>query len=158
MLIKEYFEAENIKFEREYVLNSLQNDSKSFRVADFYLPEYNVFVEFFGRWNLDKNKEEYRIKKRVYEQNRIPCVFIYPDNLGILNFIFKRRLKLELKKYNKRWGLFKLNLNLFIEKNYALELIVLGFLIFYTQDNLKLFLSLVFIWELYKDLKATFFT
>ena len=158
MLIKEYFEAENIKFEREYVLNSLQNDSKSFRVADFYLPEYNVFVEFFGRWNLDKNKEKYRIKKRVYEQNRIPCVFIYPDNLGILNFIFKRRLKFELKKYNKRWGLFKLNLNLFIEKNYALELIVLGFLIFYTQDNLKLFLSLVFIWELYKDLKATFFT
>lgn len=156
-LIAEYFTEENIKFKREYELNFLQNDSKSYRKADFYLPKYKVFIEFFGRWNLDKNKEEYRIKKRVYEENKIPCVILYPDNLGILNFIFKRRLKKELEKYHMKWELFKLNCSIFIEKNYFIELIIFGFLIYYSTDYLRYFFGFIFTFELFRGIKNIFF-
>jgi len=92
----------------------LKNDSKSYRKADFYLEKYGLYVEFFGYWNVSEEaKEGYREKKRVYDANNLPCVYIYPENLGILPFLFKRRAIEALRKNGKlkklkkyRWKLF----------------------------------------------------
>ena len=98
-LIGEYLQEEGIKFKSEIKIENLKNDVIPYRKADFYLPQYKVYIEFFGRWNIEKNKEKYREKKRIYELNNIPCIYLYPENLGTINFIFKRRLKDVLKKY-----------------------------------------------------------
>ncbi|HCN82404.1 MAG TPA: hypothetical protein DIT07_02125 [Sphingobacteriaceae bacterium] len=50
-------------------------------------------------WNNSGN-EEYLHKKEVYYQNRIPCVYIYPENLGIIEFTFDRRIQKVLEKHN----------------------------------------------------------
>ncbi len=115
-LIEEYFDAEGIEFKPEVKIENLKGDKIPYRKADFYLPQYKTYVEFFGRWNTEHNREKYNEKKRIYAENKIPCVYLYPDNLGILSFIFKRRLKMELKKHNMKLQLLRINCSIFAEK------------------------------------------
>lgn len=113
--IKEFFRETGLKYEQQIPIRDLSYDSKAHRVADFYLPKYGVYVEFFGHWNTsESHKESYREKKRVYKLNKIPCVFIYPENLGYIEFSFDHRimetLKENFKENNldsyKRWKFF----------------------------------------------------
>ena len=134
-LIKEFLEETDIKFKREQKIADLKGDFKPYRTADFYLPEYKVYVEFFGLWNIEKSRKDYQKKREIYEKNKIPCIYIYPDNLGILNFIFKRRLKKVLKKYDMKWQLFKCNYSIFQEK-YLMQIVILGALIIYLDNIL----------------------
>jgi hypothetical protein len=106
--IEEYFKHQGIRFRKQETLDGLKEDSKSHRVADFYLPKYKVYVEYYGQWNMDSEKNRYREKKQVYLKNHIPCVILYPENLGIIEFIFPKRmldvmnrykLEKELKRY-----------------------------------------------------------
>jgi hypothetical protein len=97
--IEMYLEDQGIKYKREVEISKLEGDYKAYRVADFYLPQYKVYMEFFGKWNTQEGRRNYLEKKEIYEKNNIPCVYIYPDNLGILEYIFRKRLKEELKKY-----------------------------------------------------------
>jgi len=96
--LEDFFFMLDIKYESQKKIFGLRNDSKQFRIADFYLPKYQVYVEFFGLWNNSGN-EEYSHKKDVYKQNKIPCVYIYPENLGIIEFTFDRRLQMVLEKH-----------------------------------------------------------
>lgn len=114
--IKEFFKEAGIKYDQQIPIRNLSHDTKAHRVADFYLPKYNVYVEFFGHWNTsEEHKENYRIKKRVYRQNHIPCVFLYPENLGYIDFAFDNRImetlienhqEQSLNKY-KKWKFLK---------------------------------------------------
>lgn len=97
--IKEFFEIKKIQYKSQQPINGLINDSKSHRVADFYLPKYKIYVEFFGQWNVENQKERYREKRKVYWDNKIPCVLLYPENLGILDYIFEHRMIYILKFY-----------------------------------------------------------
>ena len=97
--LEEFFSIVGIKCEPQYKIFNLKNDSKQFRIADFYLPEHKVFVEFFGLWN-NYGNEEYLHKKEVYRQNKIPCIYIYPENLGIIEFTFDKRIQMVLEKHN----------------------------------------------------------
>ena len=83
---------------RKKKIPNLKNDVKQFRTADFYLPKYKTYIEFFGLWNNTGN-DEYRIKKQVYNQNGIPCVYIYPENLGIIDFTFDKRIQIVLRNH-----------------------------------------------------------
>ena len=49
--IAEFLDYERINFKTEYKLSNLKGDEKSYRKADFYLPNYKVYIEFFGQWN-----------------------------------------------------------------------------------------------------------
>lgn len=83
-----------IKFKQEQRIDNLIGDSKNYRVADFYLPDYNIYVEYLGNWDTsEEDRERYREKKRVYEKNRLKCIWIYPTNLNYLGFYIKDRLK-----------------------------------------------------------------
>ncbi len=102
-IIEMYLDDQGIKYQREVEITGLRGDTKSVRRADFYLPWYKVYLEFLGEWNTPKGREEYHIKKDVYKNNNIPCIYIYPENLGILDFIFRRRLRNELHRYKLKW-------------------------------------------------------
>ena len=91
------FKKWGIKFEKQKKIERLQGDSKSYRVADFYLPKFNVYVEFNGHYR--DHREQYDEKKKVYMQNRIPCVFLYPENLGFIQFTFDQRIQKVLTEY-----------------------------------------------------------
>jgi hypothetical protein len=91
-IIRDFFEYEGIKYEQEVELSHLRNDSKQFRRADFFLPKYGLYVEFLGGWNNNKDeRERYREKMRVYGRNGVPCVYLFPENLGTLEHSFRRR-------------------------------------------------------------------
>jgi hypothetical protein len=111
IFIREFLADEGIKVETEVRLPPLKNDSKSFRIADFYLPGYKVYIEFLGRWNRsEEDRNKYKEKIKVYEQNRIPCMFIYPENLGIIHYTFRYRLRQILRKHNMAKELLRFNL------------------------------------------------
>ena len=106
LFLQEYFESEGIAYKTEVPILGLKKDSKAYRKADFYLPNYGIYVEFLGKWFVSENeKNRYREKKKVYEDNDIPCVFIYPENLGIINFILPSRAIKEFKKHSLNKGL-----------------------------------------------------
>ena len=92
IFLSEYFKEENIKYESQVKISKLKGDNKAFRVADFYLEEYKVYVEFNGQFfHGEEHRERYWQKKDIYNSNKVPCVFIYPDNLGIIEHIFHKR-------------------------------------------------------------------
>lgn len=59
----EFFKSEKIKFQSQVRLDNIHSDSRSFRVADFYLPKFKVYVEFCGCWNAsEEHKAVYKEK------------------------------------------------------------------------------------------------
>lgn len=99
LFISEYLKFKNISFTREVRLHNLKyDDDFKYRDADFFLTKYGVYIEFNGRWNNTKeDRVRYRNKKEVYRKNNIPCIYLYPENLGIIDFVFTKRLIVELK-------------------------------------------------------------
>ena len=100
LFISEYLKFKNISFEREVRLNNLKYDEDfKYRDADFFLTKYGEYIEFNGRWNNTKeDRARYRVKKEVYRKNNLPCIYLYPENLGIIDFVFTKRLIVELQK------------------------------------------------------------
>lgn len=98
-IIEYFLEDENIKYVTEKEIKGLKDDSLSFRKADFYLPKYKVYVEFLGEWSKPEGKARYIKKMEVYKENRIPCIYIYPDNMGTLKYLFYMRLRKELETH-----------------------------------------------------------
>jgi hypothetical protein len=138
--LMDFFREFGIKYERDKKLVGLKGDQKSFRVADFYLPRFDAYVEFLGLWNKNIKDDDYRLKKNVYKNNGIPCVFLYPENLGILHFTFDKRLQKQLVENGKRkelrkyhwYKLFKARLTNFIIL--ALSIIYLMAVLFTYQN------------------------
>jgi len=57
--IKAELEHMGIRYEQEKDISSLYGDTKSHRRADFYLPDYDVYIEFLGGWDApDEEKRE----------------------------------------------------------------------------------------------------
>ena len=106
LIIEQFFKDKLIKYVMHPLVNKrerLTDDQKSYREADFYLPNFKMYVEFFGMWNAGTSPEgknyrqEYNEKKRVYKLNRVPCIYLYPENLGFLEQAIHMRIEEELK-------------------------------------------------------------
>ena len=97
--IAEYLTYNKIDFLAQYEIHFLKGDDKKYRKADFYLPKYKVYLEFEGAFNSDSYKDRYISKKAVYEKNKIPCIYLYPENLGIIRYIFPKRMESLLRKH-----------------------------------------------------------
>jgi uncharacterized C2H2 Zn-finger protein len=83
----------NINFIPEYVLLNLCSDTKEFRIADFYLPDMNIYIEFLGNWNSGpEHRKRYNQKIAVYKNNDIKCIFIFPNQLYNISKIIKERI------------------------------------------------------------------
>lgn len=91
--IADYFTSNGIRYMYE---KGAQTDAlifkQTFAHPDFYLPDYNVYVEF---WGLAKVSKEYRrtmkFKMRQYRKNKIRYISLYPDNLDNLDWIFRTK-------------------------------------------------------------------
>ena len=138
--MENFFLSLDIDFQTQKKIYNLKNDLKQFRTADFYLPRYKVYVEFFGLWNNTGN-DEYKQKKEVYRQNRIPCVYIYPENLGIIHFTFDKRLQSVLKTHSlkrelSKYRLYKLK-NSRQLRDYIFQSLVFLFLLYIVLQDTK---------------------
>ena len=132
LFIADYFESKNIKYREQVKIENLDGDLKAYRVADFYIPQYKVYIEFYGQWNSNKeSRERYREKKGIYYKNYIPCIYLYPENLGILDYSFHTRMVKELKRRKSKKDLFKYRINRFNQ-------------IPYNNDSFLIFLFMIF--------------
>ncbi|MGV6844938.1 MAG: hypothetical protein ACWA42_02280 [Lutibacter sp.] len=140
IFIGEYLKSQNIKYKTELKINNLFNDSKQYRLADFYLPKYRVYIEYYGQWNKDKeSRARYKEKSYVYIKNNIPCIYIYPDNLGIIDFTFPARMVKVLKTHGMDKELLKYRMKQFIDDR--------GNLFFYLALMLFVLIFGTFTWE-----------
>jgi hypothetical protein len=118
LYVAAFLKEKGIKFEIEVPLYGLKGDSKSYRVVDFKLTKLGVYVEYFGQYNASKLKRnEYDQKAEVYIRNNIPTVFIYPHELGFLDYAFHSKMVklLKIKKFNLRKSLFKYRMDRYFE-------------------------------------------
>ncbi|MDO8555720.1 MAG: hypothetical protein Q7R96_00925 [Nanoarchaeota archaeon] len=103
--IAKYLESKKISFlyEPEITLETKNNFvpflwKKIILHPDFYLPEFDVYVEYWGMTNHEKYDEDRRKKQQVYKENYISLVELYPDNLKFLDWKFTLRLLEQLKE------------------------------------------------------------
>ncbi|MDH5365700.1 MAG: hypothetical protein OEW67_01840 [Cyclobacteriaceae bacterium] len=88
-----FLEDKSYKFKRQVKLSNLKNDHKSHRVADYYLVDFDVYLEYFGMWHQsEKDKNNINEKINVYLKNGKPTIFIYPEELGYLDWAFHYKL------------------------------------------------------------------
>lgn len=108
--VMDFLKEVGINYEREKKIVGLKGDTRQYRIADFYLPRYDVYIEFFGLWSKNVKDDDYKAKKLIYRNNGIACVYLYPENLGVLAFSLDKRIQRalienckykELRKY--RW-------------------------------------------------------
>lgn len=128
-MISDFLIEKNIKYELQKEIYGLKNDYSMFhRRSDFYLPNYGVYLEFLGNWNNPGRRERYKEKMRIYNTNKIACIYIWPENLGALNWLFAERLRAELLKQNKYLELWRFESKEFWKINWKifLTLIILA--------------------------------
>ncbi len=126
----EFFELKGYKYEFEKYKLTLNGDSKSYRVPDFYLKRYKIFVEYYGLYNSTKEiRKEYDSKSSLYIKNNIPTIFLYPHELGIIEYVFHKRMikVLTLDKFNLKPQLIRYKLLRFFDKTLGGNLAVLIF-------------------------------
>ena len=98
--IADYFSENNIDYvyEREAKTKGIFFDSK-ISSPDFYLPDYDVYVEYWGLVDAEDYRTRNRYIKKMkwkmaqYYENNIKFISIYPDNLENLDWIFRKKFK-----------------------------------------------------------------
>jgi len=76
-----------LRYVPEQEITFLKGDSKKSRRADFYLPRQDVYIGFVGGWEApdpderESERNRYREKMRVYKQNGVDCIWVFPKQL-----------------------------------------------------------------------------
>jgi DNA helicase IV len=97
-VIADYFSRNGIRFAYEHPAMSRWGFRRISR-PDFYLPDYSVYVEFWGLVNLPNNfaksmyERSMRWKIAQYRRNGIRFVSLYPSELGNLDSAFRPKLE-----------------------------------------------------------------
>ncbi len=98
--IADYFTKSNINYvyEREAKTKGIFFDSK-ISSPDFYLPDYDVYVEYWGLVDVGDYETRKRYEKKMrwkmaqYHENKIKFISIYPSNMENLDWIFRKKFK-----------------------------------------------------------------
>ena len=106
-VIADYFTRNNIAY--QYETEAMTDDWFIFKARisrpDFYLPQYNLFVEYWGlvdsldRGTKDSYIRSMRWKMAQYHRNNITFISIYPSNLSNLDYYFRKKFR-EVKGFN----------------------------------------------------------
>lgn len=48
---------------------------------DFYLPDYDIYIEFYGLIHDEEYNDKHKWKKKQYLRNRLHCIAVYPNHL-----------------------------------------------------------------------------
>lgn len=75
-------------------------------IPDFYLPQENIFIEFYG--GHPKSWKRKVKKNKLYKKYKIPCIFITPAELNNLNYyLLKEAEKIKSKPTTKNFNIHK---------------------------------------------------
>lgn len=136
LFVQYYLDNRGIKYKTEYRIDNLVGDVKLHRKVDFYLPKLNIYVEYCGWYNKSKkHRTDYDIKANVYFSNDMPSVFIYPHELGFLDYALHNKilkvLRLSKFKKNRKTKIFRYKLSryLSIGKGYFLFISLVLFIL-----------------------------
>ena len=89
-IISSYFKKNNIRYLYERRVRGVGK-------PDFYLPEYDVYVEYWGLVNADdyfrrtKYVKSMRWKMAQYHSKKIKFISLYPWNLSNLDWVFRKK-------------------------------------------------------------------
>ena len=83
-----YFEANQIQYQYEPVLLL---EGRQYR-PDFFLPEYNLFVEICGYNHMPHYRDRIAQKKQVYDKYRIRVLFLHYAGKGSLEKLLHKEL------------------------------------------------------------------
>lgn len=93
--IADYFASNGIRYVYE---RGAQTDAlifkRTFAHPDFFLPDYDVYVEYWGLLGASKHYERnMKWKMAQYHRNNIKFISLYPKNLDNLDWVFRAKLK-----------------------------------------------------------------
>ena len=98
--IADYFDSIVLRYEYERELESgLWIFTKKVSSPDFYLPDFDVYVEYWGMLDVEndydrsKYTREMKYKMARYHDLGVNFISIYPDNLKNLDWIFRKRFQ-----------------------------------------------------------------
>lgn len=76
----------------------MESDPDAVVLSDFYIPEGNVYIEFWGL-NDDQNYLERKEKKiQLYKENNLNMISLEENDIKRLNDLLPRKLHAFLKK------------------------------------------------------------
>ena len=97
--IADYFQRNNIRYIYEKAVFSHNFSRSRILHPDFYLPDYDVYVEYWGlvdaddEWTKNRYVKNMKRKMAIYYSNGINFVSLYPHNLANLDYVFRVKFK-----------------------------------------------------------------
>ncbi len=93
--IADYFTKNGIRYVYEW---GAQTDAlifkRTFAHPDFYLPDYNVYVEYWGMLGTSRQYEKtMKWKMAQYHRNGIKFISLYEKNLENLDWVFRAKFR-----------------------------------------------------------------
>ncbi len=98
--IANYFDSIGLRYQYEKEIETgIWIFTEKVSAPDFYLPDYDVYVEYWGMVNVDNNYDRNKYQRAMkYKMARyydlgIKFISIYPDNMKNLDWIFRKKFK-----------------------------------------------------------------
>lgn len=98
--IADYFDSIGLRYEYERELEAgFFVFTEKVSTPDFYLPDYDVYVEYWGMLNVDNDHDrskytrEMKYKMARYHNLGVKFISLYPDNLKSLDWIFRKKFE-----------------------------------------------------------------
>ncbi|HUK79275.1 MAG TPA: hypothetical protein VLU91_01255 [Nitrososphaerales archaeon] len=93
--IADYFADNGIRYLYEWkAQTNFLIFKQTFAHPDFYLPDYNVYVEYWGLVGASKEYERImKWKMAQYHSNHIKFISLYPNNLRNLDWVFRAKFR-----------------------------------------------------------------
>lgn len=89
LFVAKYLHAIGIRFDPQHRIEVNRGSRKGHRIIDFYLPEFDVYLEYNGQWDVNEwHRNRYREKRNELLDNGLTLVEIYPNQLGIIEYSF----------------------------------------------------------------------
>ena len=86
--IANYLSNHNVQFKYEKEIEILGKKYK----PDFYLPNYDIYIEFFGLNHIPSYKKECVEKMNSYSRAKMNCIYLYHKGSRYLEWILEKEL------------------------------------------------------------------
>ena len=96
--IKEYLDNNNIEYIHEYKIDDFKGERNSHYQFDFYIPKYNLIIEFDGeqhfrpKWGEDENGTEFQ---RIQKNDKIKNQYCKDNNINLLRIPYTQINKIK---------------------------------------------------------------
>jgi len=96
--IADYLHRNDIRYVYEQDAMNRRNSRRISR-PDFYLPDYGIYVEYWGMLGVEDSRLRSRYERSMkwkmakYHQNNIKFISIYPSNMGNLDWVFRAKFR-----------------------------------------------------------------